>query len=528
MPTAERGTTAARLSRRRLLGSAVTLVSVVLAACAPATSLPPTGGGRVTRAERRERAVPVQGADATPEPTVPPRSTAAGRSARSTSTPTAPVTTSAASDGSRGRRPATQRSIVRFLHGWEGAQATPIESMVAEFGQRPPNVTVETEIVAPERLRDTVIGITASGTPLDVAMLRGDAGPYLLEQGQIQPLNDRLSTDGIGPDRYRPDELAARSWDGHVAGLPHTLGGAEQLLYVNTGLLERLDLDQTQPVQSWQQLEALVEPARRVGLIAIDPTRCGAAVPALAVWTYANGGRWLADFDRRVSWDEPAAVEAAEWVKRMVQKQRGGSAPPLADRPREPLSVADWLTEKHVCCVNGADWIAVLGQSAPQMSVAVFELPRNEANPASDGRSPSYGGWMLSLLAAARNREAAWTWLAYLGASDAADRLAQAQGRPSPRAPTTAYDVRESESGGPFGQFERVVAASRAHSALMPRLPIAAELEEIGQAALQEIVSRSEAAGPRLDAATRSAQQRLDEWQARRQAERSSPAVAAR
>lgn len=522
MTEPERIMTTDRLSRRRLLGTAATLAAVFVTACAPATSLPPTRG-RVTRADHQQRTVPVQGADATPEPTIAPPSAVTIRSDGATSTPTIATTVS---DGNLERHLASQQRVVRFLHGWDGPLATPLESLVAEFSDRQPNVTVETERVAPERLRDTVIGVSASGAPLDVAMLRSDDGPYLLERRLVQPLNALLPGAGIDSDRYRAEEMAARIWDGHIAGLPHTLAGAEQFLFVNTGLLERLDLDPTQPVQSWQQLEALVEPARRTGLLAIDPTRCGAGAPAMYVWTVANGGRLLTDFDRRVAWDEPAGVEAAEWLQRLVQKQQGGNAPPLADRQREPLSVSEWLAERHVCCIQGADWIRVLSQSAPQVSVAVFEMPRNEANPASDGRTPSYGGLMLSLLAESRHRDAAWSWLAYLGASEAADRLAQTQGRPSPRAPATAYDARE--TSGPLGRHERVVASGRAHSVLTPRLPISAELEEIAQAALQEIISNKDAAGARLEAETRTAQQRLDEWQARRRAERGLPADPAR
>lgn len=493
-------------SRRRLLQALPLLASALLGACAPATSLPPLGG-RAGRFERKQALRPVTGADSTPE--------TRSKTAEAHRPTPVPHPTASTDEAARTHRPGSQSRIVRFLHSWDGSRTAAVEGAIADFEQQHPGLQVEADIIPADHLRDALIGAAASGATPDVVVLRSDGGPYLLEQGLVAPLNTLLGTAGIGQGRFPVDEWSMRTWDGHVAGLPHVLAGAEQLLYVNTALLERLDLDPTQPFQTWQQVEALAEPARRNGLLAIDPTRCAWGVPALQVWTYANGGRWLTDFNRRIAWDEPPVIEAAEWLQRLTFKQRGAGTPPIGDRPREPVSLAEWLEERHVCCINGADWIPVLQQSAPQLPVAVFELPRNEANPASDGRSPSFGGWMLSLSAATKDRDAAWSWLAFLGASEAADRLAQAQGRRSPRAPLSAYD-----QVGMSRPFEGVVAAARSRSTLVPQLPVSTELDESAIAAQTEMLAQQSPAAASIEKATSTAQRRLDEWLAHRQSDR--------
>ena len=293
----------------------------------------------------------------------------------------------------------TTAGTVQFVHGWDGPRTPLIEAMMSDFGNHFPQIEIEADPLEPTGLRDWLVTALASGSPPNAVMLRSDSTAYFAEQRALLPLDALIARDRVQVDWFAPRELSARTWDGRVYGLPHIASGAEQLLFVNTGLLDRLGRALADPIATWQHVAALVEPARLAGILALDPTRCGAGVSGFQVWTYANGGRWLDDAGKRVTWADPSALEAAVWIQRMVMTQRGiRLVCRLSARiPQSPLSAQEWLSEKHVCCINDAGWFYQLQQLAPQLRFAVYELPRNTDNPASKADAPTFGGWMLAI-----------------------------------------------------------------------------------------------------------------------------------
>ena len=102
-------------------------------------------------------------------------------------------------------------------------------------------------------------------------------------------------------DSY-PTRSRAEPGTGICTACPQTAGGAEHLLFVNMGLLERIGGDPTAPIRTWQDLDRLAEPARRAGLLVLDPTRMAVGTTAHQVWTYANGGQYWDDEVRRIGW----------------------------------------------------------------------------------------------------------------------------------------------------------------------------------------------------------------------------------
>ena len=508
---------ASRISRRAIIWGGVSVAaSVLAAACAPTRTLPPSPGARANGAAAGPR--PAQAPDtdasvgrATPTPRPKPSNSPA---AAASPTPSEPLAQATRSDAGRDylTRPATTGTI-QFLHGWDGPRTPLIETVMAEFGTRYAGIEIEAEPLDPVRLHDQLVTALASGSPPNTVMLRSDSTAYFAEQRALLPLDDLMARDRVSAGWFGPRELATRSWDGALYGLPKIAAGAEQLLFVNVGLLQRLDRDPADQVNTWQQLESLVEPARRAGVLAIDPTRCGGGVPALQVWTYANGGRWLDEAAKRIAWADPAGQEAAAWIQKLVAAQRIGAPglPAVGGNPSMPLSVQEWLAEKHVCCINDASWIYQLRQLAPQLQFAVYESPRNADNPASDGRAPSFGGWMLAIPREAQNQAPAWEWLKFAAVSQAAEQLMAQQQLPSALVTTRGgaepADVRSGSS---------VVVASVQHSVPVPALPISGQLDDIARGAQAEIIAQQQPPQRTLETAARSAQRLLDDWQARR------------
>src|SRR5262249_18619320 len=159
-----------------------------------------------------------------------------------------------------------------------------------DLGAVCPGITVENLVQDASSIRERLVTALAGGTPPSVVMLQADSVAYFGEQDALVSLDDLMARDGIDADWFVPSELASRRWGGRTSGLPQVTAGAQHLLFVNTGLLARIGVDPARPIETWQDLEALVGPARTADLLVLDPGRMALGMTAHQVWTYANGG----------------------------------------------------------------------------------------------------------------------------------------------------------------------------------------------------------------------------------------------
>ncbi|MFN8635665.1 MAG: extracellular solute-binding protein [Chloroflexota bacterium] len=400
---------------------------------------------------------------------------------------------------------------VRFSHCWDGPRTALVETLLSDFRARYPRIAVESEVGDSATLRDWQVTALASGNPPNVMMVRADSLAYFADREALLPLDDLLARDGIAASRFLPGEIAHGTWEDRVFGLPHTAGGADHLLYLNVGLLQRIGLDPATPVQSWQDLEGLVEPARKAGLLVLDPTRMAVGTTAHQVWTYANGGRYWDDNVRRIGWVTPPGLEAATWLLGFAKAQGLTSSADGQGGPPGPLRADEWAAERHLCCVNGVGWLYELRQQAASLRYAVFPFPRNAEHPASPGATPATGSWLLAIPHAAHDREAAWEWVKHATLSRTACELTVRQGRPSPLA--------DCDDGAGLPNREPhwpVISSSQSAAVAVPASPLQPQLEQIAQQMQVDILAERHAPADALQSAALDAQQLLDAWNSTR------------
>jgi ABC-type glycerol-3-phosphate transport system substrate-binding protein len=429
-----------------------------------------------------------------------------------TATATDPVRSAASIMGKAYRVQREVVGTVKFEHAWDGARAPLVEALLADLGALCPGITVEDTIQDGDSVRERLVMALAGGSPPGVVMLRSDSVAYFAEQEALLPLDDLMARDGIASDWFVPAELASRRWDGRTYGLPQVTAGGQHLLFVNTDLLYKIGVDPAHPIETWQDLQALVEPARKADLLVLDPGRMASGMTAHQVWTYANAGQyWDADL-QQITWAEPSGVQAAEWLLRFVMAQ-AGSYDRVASSPsvRTPFSPDEWGAGKYLCCINGAGWFFQLHQQAQHLRYAVYEFPRNADNPASTGATPSTGGWMLSIPRAARDQDAAWELVKLATASVSACAFAARQRRPSPLAGCdTANRLASSQPLWP------AITASLTQTIPVPVSPIQPRLEQIYRDMQDDFLRERRAPRTALEDAAMDAQRLLDGWQASR------------
>ncbi len=501
-----------RCSRRAVLRAALVLaVPLLAAACAPTRSLAPSKAAR-TDVAASSSPESTRGQSAVARPTASPH---VARPAEATATP--PVSASNRRTGTpvveTGREylayPDTS-GVVQFSNCWDNARTPLIEAAIAELGAICPGIKVENDVNGCDSLRERQVTALASGSPPNVMMLKSDSTAFLAEQGALLPLDELMARDRVRPDWFRPAELQARIWEGKTYGLPNATAAAQHLLIVNTGLLEKLKVDPAQPIRTWQDLDALVEPARRAGLRVLDPIRIAIGMTGHQVWTYANGGRYWDDGLRSILWDDEPGVEAATWLRQFVAAQTGtfvGTAPGGSTAMVEP---EEWGAEQYVCCIGDAGWPFRARHGASHVRLAVYDFPRNAANPASTGATPSTGGWMLSIPRAARDQAAAWEWVKMMTVGRSACTFAERQERPAPLVDCPGATHR---SGDPTWT---AVTSALSKSVAVPTSPIHPRLEQVYRDMQSAILTDWQAPRDVVEAYARTAQQLLDEWQSKR------------
>ena len=91
-------------------------------------------------------------------------------------------------------------------------------------------------------------------------MIKSDNTAFYAEQNAVLPIDDLMARDNIKKEWFYPASLH-RTFGGKAYGLPNVTAGALHMLFVDTGLLEKIGVDPKKPIATWQDLDALVEPA---------------------------------------------------------------------------------------------------------------------------------------------------------------------------------------------------------------------------------------------------------------------------
>ena len=403
------------------------------------------------------------------------------------------------------------KGTVQFSNCWGGARIPLVQQWIKEFNAIYPNIKVENDVSDCPPLDQKQVAAIAAGAPPSVLMIKSGNLAFFAEQGALQALDELMQRDRVKPEWFYPGEFRSRTWQGKTYGLPNVTAGAQHLLFVNTRLLERIGWPAGKPIETWQDLEALVEPAKKQKLFVMDPVKSAAGLPIHFVLTHANGGRYWNDDLTKVLWNEPPAVEAAEWLLRFVKMQAGRYENLALGSNRKELAYPEeWAPEKYVATFNGSWFPFMLKSKAPQIHYAVYPFPRNTARPESKGATASTGAWMFSIARGAKDQEAAWEWIKFTTTSRHACGFLKAQNRPSPVAQCNEDpDLK----GNPFWP---VVTRDLATNVAVPSAPIHPRMVqlwyEMEDAFLFERMSPREA----LDTYARRGQALLDEWNAKR------------
>jgi multiple sugar transport system substrate-binding protein len=340
----------------------------------------------------------------TPAPTAAPP-TAAPQPATSTAVPSA---TSAS--------PAASQAIVPIRFG---IYSDPAREVVAKaqadaFNKAHPNIAVTVEAV-PFSDYYKKLGIAmASGDAWDVFMINAAYFRQMAPQGNLKDLTDLVKKANLNIDDYTVDP-GNTVYKGKTLSLPYELNMMG--LFYNKDLFDAAKV--TYPTDKWTW-DDLLQASQK-----LTKTDGGKTVqwgfysennyPSLHDFIAQNGGAMFNDDFSKSRINEPAAVDALQFMVDLVQKYKVSPLP--ADMP---AGVDPFMTGKVAMVISYS--FSVQPDLKAPFKWAIAPLPI--------GKKKAYGYWTqaISVFTGSKNADAAWSFAQYLMSQEAMEIMAKQRG----------------------------------------------------------------------------------------------------
>lgn len=257
-----------------------------------------------------------------------------------------------------------------------------VDSLIKEFQQQHPNITVEQVNFPYDQYNQKVATLIPAGKGPDLINLYYGWLPKYVQSGYLQPLNE--SDFPKIEDRFFPFVETAKL-DGHYYALP--TGVRTLALYYNKDLFKKAGLDPEKPPTTWEELvrdaKALTETDKNGQFV----TEGLAWEPGsqLHHWfrdglLYQAGGADTSDDRRKILWNEsPAGLEAFKYLIDFASVHKVGINGFYTDDANA------FKTGHAAINVDGSYRLGSIKTDAPNLNFAVAPLPsyKNKSSQAS-------------------------------------------------------------------------------------------------------------------------------------------------
>lgn len=280
-----------------------------------------------------------------------------------------------------------------------------VQRFAQDFEDTHPGVEVELELVDWGEGRERIHNAVATGEPPDIAVVGARWVPEFVAEGYIEPL-DRYITRSFRR-RFVPAIINEGAvYQGRTFGLP--VATSTRALYYNLDIFEQAGIDE--PPTTWeallaagQQINAMEENVYGFGLQGGDGLETNTY---FYYFVWGNGGNLYNTSNTASALNEPEAVEALEFMQRLIEEN--ATQPNVLDYDRRRLLEEDFEAGTLAMMISGPWEAGRLRRDHPDINFSVAPLPYN-TSPATFGVIDT-----LVMFRTARNKDLAWEYLEFL------------------------------------------------------------------------------------------------------------------
>ncbi|MEA2511902.1 MAG: multiple sugar transport system substrate-binding protein [Thermomicrobiales bacterium] len=283
-------------------------------------------------------------------------------------------------------------------------------SRVDAFKQAYPNIKLE--LVSEFDQQKLLTGF-ASGQVPDLLWMDRFTIASWAARDVLQPLDDLIAQAGIDTAKYYPAALDEVTYDGKIYGLPGFID--VRGLYVNLDALAEVGQDPAAlDTSNWDQLAQLgaqlvKREGDRVDRWGFDHKIQTAPSSHLWLWGTGNGGTFMSEDGKEVTFDDPKVVEALAWGVKSYEDQGGFQS---YEGFATTWQGDEQFARGQVAMTLYENWmLGIVARVAPDLNFRVLPVKaRGDAN-----RLVSFsGGPAWCIPNGAKDTEAAWEFIKFM------------------------------------------------------------------------------------------------------------------
>jgi len=353
---------------------------------------------------------------------------------------------------------------VVFWNIWGGTRAPLLRQILDKFEATHPGIKIENVTLDGSTDTQKMLTAVAGGTVPDIYMTHTNDLSMWANLKAFKPLNDYVKRDNLDLQKiFYPGALQGSTFSGQVIQLPFKFTSTMMIWY-NKDLFKGAGLDPERPPKTWKELEAAAKALTKKRGNVIE--QAGLNICANCVkgpedpfneWLGRNGGSILNAEGTEVTFDGPRGIETMQWMKSFMENTVGGF-----DKFATQFGV-DWpenrpafYSGKLGMIMDGPWALDIYRKEAPHIvnKLGVFLIPINGDNPDAKQQYTAYGVPGYAIPVGAKNADAAWEVLKFIG-MDGGCEFFKRQNRTDSPLPTCLDE--QAKKSNPF--FDTFVAA---------------------------------------------------------------------
>lgn len=263
----------------------------------------------------------------------------------------------------------------------------------------------------------------AGGEAPDVAFNDASLTPAWTRLGVMQDLTPYFERDGVSLDDFFEACTKTMAYDDRVWSVQWNADPNFPFFW-NKNLFSESGLDPERPPQTIEEVDLMSKEinriergrATRIGIIPWDQYGGNNSV---LTWAYCFGGKLWEEGTNKVTPDDEGVVAAIEWMVDYA-KSIGGPGAVAVSPPS--LQAHPFSTGNIGMSCLVAPNLADVQRLAPDIEIGSTLLPYHPPGASRPGQGAWLGGWSAFIPRGAKNPDAAWEFIKWLGISDEGTR----------------------------------------------------------------------------------------------------------
>ncbi len=218
---------------------------------------------------------------------------------------------------------------LEFMNWWGAAREALMDELIGHFQAENPCIHIINQVQPWDNRSELLATAAASSNPPGIIMTTRPETYQFAIQGLIIPIDAFVEENGTDLSVFYDGEVGIQYWNGELYGLPMpTAGGLTGMFLYNKDMLREAGLDPDSPPETWQELEEAADLMTQGDMLGIDvmaiPAATGNLDETFVAWLYTNGGKYVSDDARTLTFNSAEGIETLEWLLRFSNDINGG------------------------------------------------------------------------------------------------------------------------------------------------------------------------------------------------------------